>query len=138
MTNSTVTNEAVKSAIPNASRRSVRTTMRLEDGRRSVRILLTQADAGIQYNITLTTATSLSSRNTEISNELVPTKPTTKTDLIQELTDILSQMGWSTDEPLFRTDLDALARSFFFALIPGWVDTDVLNGEPQPEKEKQA
>ena len=131
MTHSTITNEDVKSPIQNASRRSVRTTTRIDDGRRSVRILLTQADAGIQYNISLTAATSLSSRNTEISNEFVPTKPTTKTELVQELMDILSQMGWSTDEPLFRIDLDALARSFFFALIPGWVDTDVLNSEPQ-------
>jgi hypothetical protein len=61
----------------------------------------------------------------------------TKAEIVRELKEVLLQLGW-IPSTILRTELNELARSFFFALIPGWVDTDVLNCEPQPEKEKQA
>ena len=144
MTHSTVTNEDVKSSlqdvwsiIQNESHRFVRADMVLHDGQRSVRVLLTLEDDGIRYDIKTTRTTPLCTTGTELSNELVTPKPTTKAEIVRELKEVLLQVGWSPS-PILRMELNELARSFFFALIPGWVDTDVLNCEPQPEKEKQA
>lgn len=144
MTHSTITNGDVKSSlqdvwsiIQNESHRSVRADMVLHDGQRSVRVLLTLEDDGIRYDIKTTRTTPLCITSTELSNELVTPKPMTKAEIVLELKGVLLQVGWSPSS-ILRTELNELARSFFSALIPGWVDTDVLNCEPQPEKEKQA
>ena len=144
MTHSTVTNEDVKSSlqdvrsiIQNESHRSVRSDMVLHDGQRSVSVLLTLEDDGIRYDIKTARTTPLCTTGTELSNALVTPKPTTKAEIVRELKEVLLQVGWSPSS-ILRMELNELARSFFFALIPGWVDTDVLNCEPQPEKEKQA
>lgn len=143
MTHSTIANEAVKSSpqdvwstIQNESHRSVRSDMVLYDGKRSVHVLLTLEDDGIRYDIKTTRTTPLCTTGTELSNELVTPKPTTKAEIVRELKEVLLQVGWSPSS-ILRTELNELARSFFSALIPGWVDADVLNYEPQPEKENK-
>lgn len=102
-----------------------------------MRVLLTLENDGIRYDIKTTRTTPLCTTSTELSNELVTPKPTTKAEIVRELKEVLLQLGWIPSS-ILSMELNELARSFFFALIPGWVDVDVLNCEPQPEKEKQA